>query len=204
MSKIKKVGIMCVTYDPSHFGHLVTAEAARTQFQLDKVIFTPTGKPPHKKGYSVTPAEHRYLMTMLAINDNPFFEISRMEIDRPGLTYTVDTLESFYKELGEDVKLFFISGADAVLDILTWKDVDRVLSYCTFIAATRPGYPMDKLNEKISELKRMYGWEVNTMKVNGMDISSTDIRRRVREGLSVRYLLPKSVETYIQKNNLYR
>lgn len=120
------------------------------------------------------------------------------------LTYTVDTLESFYKELGEDVKLFFISGADAVLDILTWKDVDRVLSYCTFIAATRPGYPMDKLNEKISELKRMYGWEVYPMKVTGMDISSTDIRRRVREGLSVRYLLPKSVETYIQKNNLYR
>ena len=204
MSKIKKVGIMGGTFDPIHFGHLVTAEAARTQFQLDKVIFTPTGKPPHKKGYSVTPAEHRYLMTMLAINDNPFFEISRMEIDRPGLTYTVDTLESFYKELGEDVKLFFISGADAVLDILTWKDVDRVLSYCTFIAATRPGYPMDKLNEKISELKRMYGWEVNPMKVTGMDISSTDIRRRVREGLSVRYLLPKSVETYIQKNNLYR
>jgi nicotinate-nucleotide adenylyltransferase len=82
--------------------------------------------------------------------------------------------------------------------------VDRVLSYCTFIAATRPGYPMDKLNEKISELKRMYGWEVYPMKVTGMDISSTDIRRRVREGLSVRYLLPKSVETYIQKNNLYR
>ena len=204
MSKIKRVGIMGGTFDPIHYGHLVTAEAARTQFNLDKVIFTPTGNPPHKKGYAVTPAEQRYLMTVLAINDNPYFEISRMEIDRPGLTYTVDTLESFYNELGKDVKLFFISGADAVLDILTWKDVDRVLSYCTFIAATRPGYPTEKLNKKISQLKKLYGRNVYPMKVTGLDISSTEIRRRVKEGLSIKYLLPRSVEIYIQKNNLYR
>lgn len=204
MSKNKKVGIMGGTFDPIHYGHLVTAEAARTHFNLDKVIFTPTGRPPHKKGYSVTSAEHRYLMTVLAINDNPFFEISRMEIERSGLTYTVDTLEKFYDELGKDVKLFFISGADAVLDILTWKDVDKVLSYCTFIAATRPGYPMDKLDQKLSEIKKLYGREVYPMEVTGLDISSTDIRRRVKEGLSIRYLLPESVKTYIQKSGLYR
>ncbi|HHY70291.1 MAG TPA: nicotinate-nucleotide adenylyltransferase [Thermoanaerobacterales bacterium] len=204
MLKNKKVGIMGGTFDPIHYGHLVTAEAARTHFNLDKVIFTPAGKPPHKKGYSVTPAEDRYLMTVLAVNDNPFFDISRIEIERPGLTYTVDTLEMFYNELGKDVKLYFISGADAVLDILTWKDVDRVLSYCTFIAATRPGYPMDQLNQKLLQIRQMYGRQVYPMEVTGLDISSTDIRRRVKEGLSIKYLLPESVETYIQKSGLYR
>lgn len=204
MSKNQRVGIMGGTFDPIHYGHLVTAEAARTHFNLDRVIFTPTGKPPHKKGYSVTPAEDRYLMTVLAVNGNPYFEVSRIEIERLGYSYTVDTLEQFYRKYGNDVKLFFISGADAVLDILTWKDVDKVLSYCTFIAATRPGYPMDELNQKLSQIKKLYGRQVFSMEVTGMDISSTDIRRRVREGLSIKYLLPESVETYIKKNDLYR
>ena len=202
MSKNKKVGVMGGTFDPIHYGHLVTAEAARTHFNLDKVIFTPTGKPPHKKGYSVTPAEDRYLMTVLAINSNPYFDISRMEIERPGLTYTVDTLEQFYNELGKDVKLYFISGADAVLDILTWKDVEKVLGYCTFIAATR------RLSSRRTEPKTAANqtnvWpEVYPMEVTGLDISSTDMRR-VKEGLSIKYLLPESVETYIQKSGLYR
>ena len=143
-------------------------------------------------------------MTVLAINSNPYFDISRMEIERPGLTYTVDTLEQFYNELGKDVKLYFISGADAVLDILTWKDVEKVLGYCTFIAATRPGYPVEELNQKLLQIKQMYGQEVYPMEVTGLDISSTDIRRRVKEGLSIKYLLPESVETYIQKSGLYR
>jgi nicotinate-nucleotide adenylyltransferase len=192
------------TFDPIHYGHLVTAEAARTHFNLDKVIFTPTGNPPHKKGYEVTPAEERYMMTVLAVNDNPFFYVSRMEIERPGFSYTVDTLEQFYHEHGQNTELFFISGADAVLDILTWKDVDRVLDFCTFIAATRPRYPTDKLNRKLSQIKQLYGHEVYPMEVTGLDISSTDIRRRVKEGHSIKYLLPTGVEIYIKKNGLYR
>lgn len=204
MPKNQKIGIMGGTFDPIHYGHLVTAETARTNFKLDKVIFTPAGRPPHKKDYAVTPPEDRYLMTMLAVNDNPFFEISRIEIDRPGPTYTVDTLEQFYNELGSDVKLFFISGADAVFDILTWKDVDKVLSYCTFIAATRPGYPIDQLHQKLIQIKEMYGYEVIPMKVTSLDISSTEIRRRMKEGLSIKYLLPDSVETYIKKSGLYQ
>lgn len=204
MSNNEKVGIMGGTFDPIHYGHLVTAETARTNFKLDRVIFTPAGRPPHKKGYTVTSSEDRYLMTMLAINNNPFFEISRMEIERPGLTYTVDTLEQFYNELGKNVKLYFISGADAVFDILTWKDVDKVLSYCTFIAATRPGYPMDQLNQKLMQIRQIYGQQVVPMKVTSLDISSTEIRRRVKEGLSIKYLLPESVETYIRKSGLYR
>ncbi len=199
-----RVGIMGGTFDPIHYGHLVTAEAARSQFGLDEVVFTPAGNPPHKKDYEVTPAEARYLMTVLAINDNPFFKVSRMELDRPGYTYTIDTLKQFSELYGENVQLFFISGADAVLDILTWKDVGDVMQYCTFIAATRPGYPREKITQKLCELKKLYGKEVFPMEVTGLDISSTDIRRRIKEGLSVKYLLPDSVEKYIEKNGLYR
>lgn len=204
MSKKQRVGIMGGTFDPIHYGHLVTAEAARNHFNLDKVIFTPTGNPPHKKDYEVSLAEDRYLMTVLAINGNPFFDVSRIEIERSGYTYTVDTLEQFYKEYGGDISLFFISGADAILDILTWKDVDKVLNYCTFIAATRPGYPVDKLEEKLLEIKDLHGREVIPMEVTGLDISSTGIRERVKKGLSIKYLLPESVEIYIKKSGLYR
>jgi len=204
LSKNQRIGIMGGTFDPIHYGHLVTAEAARIHFDLDKVIFTPTGNPPHKKNYKVSPAEDRYLMTVLAINRNPFFQVSRMEIERSGYTYTADTLELFYEKYGPDTKLFFISGADAILDILTWKDVDRVLNYCTFIAATRPRYPMDKLHEKLKEIRELYKQEVFPMEVTGMDISSTEIRKRVKRGLSIKYLLPESVDIYIQKSGLYR
>lgn len=204
MSKQNRVGIMGGTFDPIHYGHLVTAEAARIYFNLDEVIFTPAGNPPHKKNYVVTPAEHRYLMTALAINGNPFFKVSRVEVDRSGYTYTVDTLRYFANYFGKDVSLYFITGADAVLDILTWKDVDEVMNFCTFIAATRPGYPKAKLEQKLKEIKRLYNREVFPLEVTGMDISSTEIRRRVRKGLSIKYLLPESVELYIKKHNLYR
>ncbi|HHW02001.1 MAG TPA: nicotinate-nucleotide adenylyltransferase [Thermoanaerobacterales bacterium] len=204
MSKKNRVGIMGGTFDPIHYGHLVTAEAARINFHLDEVIFTPAGNPPHKKNYTVTPAEHRYLMTALAINGNPYFKVSRVEIDRKGYTYTVDTLRYFAREYGKDTALFFISGADAILDILTWKDVEEILNMCTFIAATRPGYPMEKLKQKLQEIKDLYGKEVYPLEVTGMDISSTEIRRRVRENLSIKYLLPESIEMYIKKHGIYR
>jgi nicotinate-nucleotide adenylyltransferase len=202
--KRNRVGIMGGTFDPIHYGHLATAEAARIEFDLEEVIFTPAGNPPHKKDYEVTPAEARYLMTVLAINDNPYFKVSRMELDRAGYTYTIDTLKQFSKQHGKGTQLFFISGADAVLDILTWKDVGEVLQYCTFIAATRPGYPTDTLTQKLNELEEMYGIKVFQLKVTGLDISSTDIRRKIKEGFSVKYLLPDSVEKYIKKNGLYR
>lgn len=192
------------TFDPIHYGHLITAETARNEFDLDVVVFTPTGNPPHKKGYKVTCAEHRYIMTELAINNNPYFKISRLEIDRPGYTYTIDTLREFTHMYGEATSLFFISGADAVLDILSWKNVDEVLNRCTFIAATRPGYSRIALEEKLKEIKQLYGKIVFPLEVPGMDISSTDIRERVKKGLSIKYLVPESVEMYIQKNGLYR
>ncbi|SHM61712.1 nicotinate-nucleotide adenylyltransferase [Caldanaerovirga acetigignens] len=200
----KRIGIMGGTFDPIHFGHLVTAEEARINFELDKVIFVPTGKPPHKKDYEVTDSEHRYLMTALATNNNPFFEVSRIEIDRKGYSYTVDTLNQMVQIYGKDTSLFFISGADAVLDILTWKNIKEVLDICTFIAATRPGYPINKLKDKLEEIKRLYGKDVYLLEVTAIAISSTDIRRKVKEGRSIKYLVPEGVEKYILKNGLYR
>lgn len=204
MGNGKRIGIMGGTFDPIHFGHLVTAEEARINFELDKVIFVPTGNPPHKKDYKVTEPEHRYLMTALATNSNPFFEVSRIEIDRKGYSYTVDTLTQFVEIYGKDTSLFFISGADAVLDILTWKNIKGVLDVCTFIAATRPGYPVKKLKEKLEEIKKLYGKDVYLLEVTAIAISSTEIRKRVKEGRSIKYLVPEGVEEYILKNGLYR
>jgi nicotinate-nucleotide adenylyltransferase len=201
---VKRIGIMGGTFDPIHFGHLVTAEEARINFELDKVIFVPTGNPPHKKDYEVTEPEHRYLMTALATNSNPFFEVSRIEIERKGYSYTVDTLNQLVEIYGKDTSLFFISGADAVLDILTWKNIKGVLDVCTFIAATRPGYPVKKLKDKLEEIKKLYGKDVYLLEVTAIAISSTEIRRRVKEGRSIKYLVPEGVEEYILKNGLYR
>ncbi|MDN5332585.1 MAG: nicotinate-nucleotide adenylyltransferase [Tepidanaerobacteraceae bacterium] len=201
---MKRIGIMGGTFDPIHFGHLVTAEEARINFELDKVIFVPTGNPPHKKDYEVTEPEHRYLMTALATNSNPFFEVSRIEIERKGYSYTVDTLSQMVEIYGKNTSLFFISGADAVLDILTWKNIKGVLDICTFIAATRPGYPVKKLKNKLAEIKKLYGKDVYLLEVTAMAISSTEIRKRIKEGRSIKYLVPEGVEEYILKNGLYR
>ncbi|MGB9812516.1 MAG: nicotinate-nucleotide adenylyltransferase [Thermovenabulum sp.] len=192
------------TFDPIHYGHLVAAEEARINFNLSKVIFIPAGNPPHKKDYKVTDSEHRYIMTALAVNSNPYFEVSRVEVDREGYTYTVDTLKWFREKYDDSVELFFISGADAILDILTWKKVEEVLKYCTFIAATRPGYTSEQLERKVKEVKNLYGKEIFILEVTGMAISSTDIRKKVKNGQSIKYLVPEAVEYYIIKNNLYR
>src|SRR2546429_3830964 len=142
MTRPKRVGVMGGTFDPIHHGHLVTAEAALWQFGLDEVVFVPTGSPWMKEEREVTPAEDRYLMTVIATASNPFFAVSRIEVDRPGPTYTIDTLEQLRAEAKEAVELFFITGADAMLEIFHWKEPEDVLSRAHFIAATRPGYDL--------------------------------------------------------------
>ncbi|MDK2901283.1 putative nicotinate-nucleotide adenylyltransferase [Koleobacter methoxysyntrophicus] len=199
-----RIGIMGGTFDPIHYGHLVTAEAVRTNYNLDYVIFVPTGKPPHKKEYEVTDSSHRYLMTVLATVTNPFFEVSRIEIDREGVSYTIDTIKQFKQIFGNKASLFFISGADAILEIITWKQVDALLDLCYFVAATRPGYELSELNKKIEYIKKVYKRNIYSLEVPAMAISSTDIRKRVKEGRSIKYLLPESVEHYIIKNGLYK
>ncbi|MBN1193434.1 MAG: nicotinate-nucleotide adenylyltransferase [Coriobacteriia bacterium] len=187
------------TFDPVHYGHLVAAEEALVQFNLDRVVFMPTGEPARKSDRRVTPAEHRYLMTVIATASNPDFTVSRLEVDRPGVTYTVDTMMQLRTIHGPETELFFITGADAVLDILTWKDSDSLADVCTLIAATRPGYDLCRFEQKPGP----GALRVETMEVPALAISSTDIRSRVAAHKPVRYLLPEAVAAYVRKNRLY-
>jgi len=198
------IGIMGGTFDPIHYGHLVTAEAARTEFNLEKVYFVPSGHPPHKVLEQVTNPEHRYLMTILSICTNPSFEGSRVEINRPGKSYAYDTVK-FFKKLFPHNDLYFITGADAIKEILTWHRVDEILDMCYFVAATRPGYDLaDLKKEELKALPHEYLERIVNLEVPAMAISSTDIRRRVRENKSIKYLLPEAVEQYIYKYKLYK
>lgn len=196
----RRIGVMGGTFNPVHNGHLVAAEEALAQFRLDEVIFVPAGTPWQKEGVDVAPADDRYLMTVVATASHPRFRVSRIEIDRPGPTYTVETLQSLRDALG-DVELHFVTGADAVLEILTWKDPSEVLRRARFIACTRPGYDLDRLAKQLPE-----GMEerVEIMEIPALAISSTDIRRRVREGRPIRFLVPDGVASYIEKYGLYR
>jgi len=193
------VGVMGGTFNPIHIGHLVTAEEARYAFALREVVFMPAGSPWQKERSDVAPAEHRYLMTVIATASNPHFRVSRTEIDHAGPSYTIDTLRRMRGELG-DVELYFITGADAILQILTWKDPEDVLKEARFIAATRPGYDLDRLEK---ELPEGFGDRVHVLEIPALAISSTDIRHRVRDGRPVRHLLPEGVAGYIEKNGLY-
>jgi nicotinate-nucleotide adenylyltransferase len=186
------------TFDPVHYGHLVAAEEALVQFNLDEVVFMPTGRPVRKTHRHVSSAEDRYLMTVIATASNPDFSVSRMEIDRPGETYTVDTMTSLRGRYGASAQLFFITGADAVAEILTWKDAARFAGLCTFIAATRPGY-----DAGIADAGRTGAPAVEYMEVPALAISSSDIRDRVRGRRPIRYLLPEAVASYIAKSGLY-
>jgi nicotinate-nucleotide adenylyltransferase len=203
VGKAGRVGLMGGTFDPIHNGHLIAAEEARWQAGLEKIIFVPTGQPPHKEREPAANPWHRYLMTALAVNSNPYFQVSSVEIERTGPSYTVDTLKAFAK-LYPGAEIFFITGSDAILEIATWKDVQQLLSLCRFIAAVRPRYGLDVLREKLSLLPLKWQERILCLEVPGLDISSTEIRKRIREGRPVKYLLPESVEDYIRKNGLYR
>jgi nicotinate-nucleotide adenylyltransferase len=198
--KTLRLGVMGGTFDPIHYGHLVTAEEALVQFNLDRVVFMPTGRSVRKTHQRVSSGEDRYLMTVLATASNPDFEVSRLEIERPGDTYTVDTMVALRERLGPKAELFFITGADAVREILTWKDAARFAGLCTFIAATRPGYDV---SPAAGGLPNAAGLDLEYMEVPGLAISSSDVRARVAARRPIRYLLPESVAGYISKNGLY-
>ena len=180
------------TFDPIHIGHLVCAEEARHQFRLDEVIFVPAGDPWQKEG--VSDAEDRYLLTMLATASHPSFSVSRIEIDRGGPSYTLDTLEEF-RSFYHGAELFFITGADAVAQILSWKDSEAVLNAAHFIAATRPGYHVGGIADLTDR--------VSVIEIPALAISSSEIRARVASGRPVRYLLPTEVEQFIATRRLY-
>ena len=183
------------SFDPVHLGHLVTAEEARHNLGLDEVVFVPAGAP-WQKSETRAGAEHRYLMTVLATAANPLFSVSRLEVDTPGPTYTFDTLKRLRAQLAED-ELFFITGADAILNILTWKNADAVLDLACFVGATRPGHDLSGLEQ--AGLRD----RVVVLDVPALAISSTDVRERFADGRPVRYLVPREVEEYVRKHGLY-
>lgn len=203
IKSVKKLAIMGGTFDPIHMGHLVTAEAVRDEFNIDEVLFVPTGNPPHKSNINVTTAEHRYLMTVLATAANDHFNVSRIEIDRDGITYTIETIKELKRIYGKTVKLYFITGADAMHEILTWKAPEELLQLCTFVAVTRPGYNKQELLDKVTSLRAQFKSSIRFLEVPALAISSSDIRKRVEVGRSIKYLVTEEVEKYINKHKIY-
>jgi len=189
-----RLGVMGGTFDPIHVGHLVTAEEALHQFGLDEVVFVPTGRPWMKEHEVVASPEDRYRMTEIGIAAEPRFSVSRIEVERGGQTYTVDTLRAL-RDADPDGELWFITGADAMLEIMEWKEPETLFDLARFIAATRPGYDVTRFQTHDA---------VSVMEIPALAISSTDIRARVREGRPIRFLVPQSVETYIVAEGLYR
>jgi nicotinate-nucleotide adenylyltransferase len=185
------------TFDPVHHGHLSAANEVATLFELDEVVFVPTGQPWQKEHRDVSPAEDRYLMTVVATASNPLFSVSRADIDRPGRTYTIDTLRDLRATYGGDAELFFITGSDALAQILGWHKADELFELAHFIGVSRPGYePVDLAGFPVGA--------VTLVEVPALAISSSDCRARVARGHPVWYLVPDGVVQYIQKRHLYR
>ncbi|MDD2485832.1 MAG: nicotinate-nucleotide adenylyltransferase [bacterium] len=193
------LGIMGGIFDPIHNGHLAAAEAAREHCKLDRVIFVPAGNPPHRLSMPAAGAEDRYLLTALAVAGNPYFSVSRVELDRPGPSYAYDTVDHF-RRLYKPERVYFITGMDAVLEVESWYRASDLMSLCRFIAVTRPGYTIDELARRVS---REYLPMIEVITTPGINISSTTIRERLRTGRSINYLVPDIVADYILKEGLY-
>lgn len=205
--RTKRIGVMGGTFDPIHYGHLFAAEEARCRFKLDEVVFVPTGNPPHKEQGPNLPAESRFLMTVMATADNPNFRVSRIETDRVGISYTLDTLRELRAEYGKNTVMYFITGADAILEIMTWKEPEQILEECCIIAATRLGYDLARLEKALppaERKRRKTDPRVIVMEIPALAISSTDIRERMAARRPIRYLVPESVVQFISKKGFYR
>jgi nicotinate-nucleotide adenylyltransferase len=195
VSERKRLGVMGGTFDPIHHGHLVAASEVQFWFHLDEVVFVPTGQPWQKSDQKVSPAEDRYLMTVIATASNPRFSVSRVDIDRPGPTYTVDTLRDLRSLRGPEWELYFITGADALEQILSWRDLDVLFELAHFVGCTRPGHTLSDAG--LPEGK------VTLVEVPALAISSTECRQRVSDGEPIWYLVPDGIVQYITKRQLY-
>lgn len=197
----KKLGVMGGTFDPIHHGHLVAASEVANRFDLDEVVFVPTGQPWQKSGRHVSPAEDRYLMTVIATASNPRFSVSRADIDRRKVTYTVDTLRDLHIQ-HPGAQLYFITGADALANILTWQDWAELFELAKFVGVSRPGYELntDHLEEHLRDLPDD---AVTMIEIPALAISSSECRRRAAENRPVWYLVPDGVVQYISKRHLY-
>jgi nicotinate-nucleotide adenylyltransferase len=196
MARTKKIGILGGTFDPIHLGHLVLAEQVKERLKLDQVVFIPCLRSPHKTRQKLSPAEVRFRMTQLAVEGNPSFSVSDIELKRKGLSYTVDTLKEL-KGLYPKSQIYFLTGSDVVDELDTWKDPQRLYRLAKVVIATRPGF--DQFDRRNRFAKKSI-----VVPITGMDVSSSEIRRRVKKGKSVKYLVPSGVEDYIRKKKLYR
>lgn len=197
-----KIGIMGGTFDPIHVGHLISAEYAREFMGLDKVLFMPSGLHPFKENNNITSSEIRVEMTSLAITENPYFELSLIGINRKDINYTIDDMRDL-KEMYPDDEIYFIIGSDIIDEIEEWKDFYLLARMCTFVLFDRWGKDQDRIDEKIKELELLYKLKIEKVKAPVLEISSTAIRNRSREGLSIRYMLPKLLADYITKYGIY-
>jgi nicotinate-nucleotide adenylyltransferase len=197
---LARIGLMGGTFDPIHFGHLVLAEQARETLGLERVLFVTAGNPPHKPDSAVTDAAHRLKMTELAIEGNPFFEAPRIEVEREGPSYTVDTIRGIL-EGNPGSELFLLVGSDEAENFMTWRSPREIVGMATLVVANRPGVEVSSALSRMPEDVRSRAIE---LKMPGVDISSTDIRDRVRAGRSIKYLVPRAVEDYIAREGLYR
>ncbi len=196
-----RAGVIGGTFDPIHIGHLIIAEQVRTRLGLDQMVFVPAGLPPHKIDQWITAPQHRLNMVKLAIAGNPHLAVSLIDINRFGPSYTVDTIRLFLDQWGAQAEIFFVMGSDSLADLPTWRQPERLMRLCRIVVVERPGYrvvldDLDRLLPGAASLIRM-------LDTPTLDISSTGIRRRIREGRSVRYLLPQAVEQYIRTHGLY-
>jgi len=198
-----RVGIFGGTFDPIHNGHLVIAEAVKDQLNLAEIIFVPAGQPWLKADWPISPAQHRLAMLRLALAGKPYFQISAAEMERAGPSYTVDTVEELRRKMGEDAELFFILGWDSLATLPRWRDASRLIRLCTLVAVHRPGYPRPDLKPMAKSVPGV-SRRVIFMTEPCVDISATDIRMRVRQGLPLTDLVPAAVAVYIREHGLYR
>jgi len=196
------VGLLGGTFDPVHYGHLILAEEARHALSLDQVLFVPAGEPPHKLGEPHTAPDHRFRMLELAIEDNPAFGISRVDLDRPGPHYSVDMVRLVQEEQGPNVELFFLMGLDSLMNILTWHEPAKLLEQCRLVVADRPGFSVD-LSDLTAHLPD-FEEKLNFISMPLIEIAGVDLRRRVRDGRPIRYQVPEAVRYYIEERRLYR
>ncbi|MCZ6681248.1 MAG: nicotinate-nucleotide adenylyltransferase [Candidatus Poribacteria bacterium] len=192
-----KIGIMGGTFNPIHYAHLLSAEQVRDGLSYDKILFIPSARPPHKDLRDIIHPEHRYQMTCLATADNPYFEVSRIELDRVGPSYAIQTFKELQAFYGEGCELAWIMGADSLIDFKIWKDFDELLDICHFIATTRPNYRFDEVPPELRN-------RIQFFSITAFDISATEIRERIRAGRSIRYIVPNAVAAYIERHQLYR
>jgi len=198
---LQRIGVIGGTFDPIHYGHLAAAEEARVRVNLEKVLFVVALLPPHKLDEDVTPVEHRLAMVRLGIASNPHFEISLVDVDRPGPSFTVDTISMLQEQWGPDTELFFVMGLDSLVEVPTWHQPERLIRLCHLVAVSRPRFEVDmrQLEASVPGISS----RVEIIDMPEVDISSSDLQRRVKEGLPIKYQVPEEVERYIIEHRLY-